>query len=454
MTAPEWLSAESTIERSKRPYAHFDPRTDLGKKAGYVSDPHKVAAHGFYPLIHYTQSFTRYGQKKGRSVKERDICYAAHIDRCIYQYYGFLLNERYNERLKQAGLWETAVAYRTDLHQNNIDFAKRMFDTIKALGACHVMIGDFTHFFDDLDHAYLKKQWCSLLGCSQLPKDHYKVFRSITAYSFWELTDLLSLNGLDNDRRGRRNLNRQARVLTPEQFRQNRSHIKKHTEPYGIPQGSPVSGVLANMYMLEVDGRINELVGQQGGSYMRYSDDFMIVLPESCSPDQLFGQVQAILKTAPRLTLQPSKTQFFHYAQGAVENCGRRFLPEADESSRFINFLGFTFDGQEITIRGKTLSKYYYRMYRKAKNLVILREMSRYRPKKFSSENLYLRYSERGEKVGHGNFLTYVSRAQRAFGRNEPIGRDTRRHMEKIAKALKKSYTSGNGTQKKSSDLP
>lgn len=454
MTAKEWLSDEKVIERSKRPYAHFDPRTDLGKKAGYISDPHKVATHGFYPLIHYTQSINRYSQKKGKTSKTRDICYAAHIDRCIYQYYSFLLNELYNERLKQEGLWETAVAYRTDLHQNNIDFAKRMFDTIKVLGRCYVMIGDFTQFFDNLDHAYLKKQWCSLLGCSQLPKDHYKVFRSITAYSFWELTDLLLLNGLDNDRPGRRKLNRQARVLTQEQFRQNRSHIKKHTEPYGIPQGSPVSGVLANIYMLEADRQINELVLQQGGSYMRYSDDFMIVLPESCSPDQLFGQVQAILRTTPRLTLQPSKTQFFHYTEGNVENCGRRFLPDADESNRFINFLGFTFNGQEITIRDKTVSKYYYRMYRKAKNLVIMREMTKFRPKRYSSKRLYMVYSERGEHVGPGNFLTYVSNARSAFGPDEPIGRATRRHMEKIARALKKSYTSGNGPQKKGTNLP
>ena len=39
------------------------------------------------------------------------------------------------------------------------------------------MIGDFTHFFDNLDHAYLKKQWCSLLECERLPKDHYNVLR-------------------------------------------------------------------------------------------------------------------------------------------------------------------------------------------------------------------------------------------------------------------------------------
>ena len=80
------------------------------------------------------------------------------------------------------------------------------------------MIGDFTGFFDHLDHKYLKQQWCSLLGVLKLPKDHYKVFRSVTRYSTWELSDLLALNGLKDNRSGRRTLNSMLRVLTPEEY--------------------------------------------------------------------------------------------------------------------------------------------------------------------------------------------------------------------------------------------
>lgn len=57
------------------------------------------------------------------------------------------------------------------------------------------MIGDFTHFFDNRDHDYLKRQWCSLLKSDRLPDDHYSVFKNVTAYSKWELKDLLILNG-------------------------------------------------------------------------------------------------------------------------------------------------------------------------------------------------------------------------------------------------------------------
>lgn len=206
MTPHDWLNSENTVKRSKKPYAHFDLRTDIGKQKFYISNPHKVAAHGFYPFIHYQIKTIKFNKTKGPRVKTRDICYAAHIDRCIYQYYSFMLNELYNERVRIDGTSDVAVAYRTDLHKSNIYFSKRAFDYIKELGRCYVMIGDFTHFFDNLDHDYLKRQWCSLLKCDRLPDDHYSVFKNVTAYSKWELTDLLALNGLSDDWAGRKKL--------------------------------------------------------------------------------------------------------------------------------------------------------------------------------------------------------------------------------------------------------
>ena len=89
--------------------------------------------------------------KRGKGVvpKKRDICYAAHIDRCIYQYYSHILNEKYNERTTCDGISNVAVAYRTNLGKSNIQFSKAAYDFIRKTENCYVMIGDFTHFFDD-----------------------------------------------------------------------------------------------------------------------------------------------------------------------------------------------------------------------------------------------------------------------------------------------------------------
>ena len=115
------------------------------------------------------------------------------------------------------------------------------------------------------------------------------------------------------------------------------------------------SGMLANLYMLEVDKNINELVKFYCGFYMRYSDDFMVVLPNSPNSEALnvFSKVRGFIADAPRLILEPSKTQYFHYIGEKVENIGKEIDAEADDSKQFINFLGFTFDGKKIFLRKK-----------------------------------------------------------------------------------------------------
>lgn len=246
MTVGEWLALDTTESKSRKGYAHFDVRTSIREKKDYILDPENIARHGFYPFIHYLKKQVKYSKKKKKRVKERDICYAAHIDRCIYQYYSFLLGERYNRRVTENETSQCAVAYRTDLHQSNIHFAKRAIDFIRTNAPCYVMIGDFTHFFDSLNHQYLKRQWCSLLEMPELPRDHYQVFKSVTHYSTWELSDLLELNHLEDTRAGRKALNEKMTVLTPEQFKANKKHIQKHKEPFGIPQGSPIKTIRRN----------------------------------------------------------------------------------------------------------------------------------------------------------------------------------------------------------------
>lgn len=106
------------------------------------------------------------------------------------------------------------------------------------------------------------------------------------------------------------------------------------------------------MYMLDVDKQINDAVRELGGMYIRYSDDFMIILPDKPTVDaqEELKRVAEILKQAPQLTLEPDKTQYFHYENGNLANCGKAFHENADDSKRTINFLGFSFDGQKIRI--------------------------------------------------------------------------------------------------------
>lgn len=450
MTNQEWLTSETVIENSRRSYAHFDYRTDIAQQRAYISVPQNIERHGFYPFIHYQKQQVKFNKETGSKEKKRDICYASHIDRCIYQYYCFLLGKDYNQRVARDGLSKVAVAYRTDLHENNIHFAKRVIQFIRSNSPCYIMIGDFTGFFDHLDHRYLKKQWCSLIGAFKLPKDHYKVFRSVTRYSTWELSDLLALNGLKENRTGRGTLNSMLRVLTPEEYKanSNRDHIRQNPDAFGIPQGSPISGLLANIYMLEVDKTVNDLVTEQDGLYMRYSDDFIVVLPDTGSMTlQTLKDISTKFNSIPGLTLEPNKTQYFRYENTQLENCGALFGVPLEGQKRLINFLGFTFDGSTVSIRMKTLGKYYYRMYSKVKTI---RKSGKCSPKgkHISNKNLYALYSVKGAKGyritqkngkikwSSGNFLSYVRRAEKEFGTYESVARGTKNHMAKIRRAL------------------
>ncbi len=450
MTVDEWINDPKTIKKSKKCYAHFDYRTDLQKQRDYVLNPDNIVHHRFFPFIHYTSVVAKF--KKGKRLtppKTREICYAAHKDRCVYQYYSFLLNEAYNNKLMEYDIDEVPVAYRTNLGITNIESAYKAIRFIRSHADCHVMIGDFTGFFDNLDHAYLKERWCQVLGQDRLPDDHYAVYKSITKYQSWDLSDILSILSLKDTKTGRKELNQRARLFPIEDYRRyKKGRIFTNRIGKGIPQGSSISAVLANIYMIEVDKRINEMVANKKGLYMRYSDDFIIIIPDSLDQNAfcLFREIKEYFSSICGLTLEMSKTQYYTVRDKTVENCGAEIDGQADCSNRFINFLGFTFDGDSVFIRGKTNSKYYFRMNRKARTIAKNGGYTR-KGKHISCVNLYKKYSHYGAKVvpgkSTGNYLTYVEKSANIFdlkkdnGDSDTIHRDTRRHMAKIRKALK-----------------
>ena len=436
MNPETWILSEKTIAKSRKQYAHFDLRTDLQQQKDYVLSKDYIAKHGFYPFIHYQLRFDKFSKVSGKKPKTRDICYAAHIDRCIYQYYSFLLNEKYNLRVAQDGMDLVAVAYRTNLGKTNADFSKKAVDFIKHCGDCWIVVGDFTGYFDCLDHQYLKEQWMSLFDVEKLPPDQYAVFKSVTAYSKWERDDILNINGLETSQRGVRELNKKKRVLTTEQFHRNKECIVKNQTGFGIPQGSPISAVLANIYMLETDKAINDIVRANGGLYMRYSDDFIVILPDAKNVHEAISNVLEKIERTPNLKLEPEKTQYYRCTNDSIYKCSDNGIYDDAQKSR-ISFLGFSFDGREVRIRAKTISKYYYRMNRKAKTIARAGGYTS-QGRHISGENLYRKYSERGKK--EGNFLTYVDRARTIWG-EESIDKDTKRHMQKIRKALNKRST-------------
>lgn len=411
-------------------YAHFDKRVSLAMPSirQYVMDREKVAVHSFYPFIHFEKKNSRYGKKGPK--KPRQLYYCSHLDRCVYQRYAFLLNQEYNKRIKNTAIDSVAIAYRDNLGKNNIDFAKGAFDKIKNESHCIVIAGDFTDFFDRLDHQYLKEMLCNLLDVKKLPQDYYAVFKNITRFASWDWKLLVEQSGHRITERGiRTKLNKQDVILNKSQFEKHKTSIVKNNSSRGIPQGSPISAVLSNIYMLQFDKAVSDYVLEHSGTYMRYSDDFLVILPYKNEQDiqehenWIFSQVN---KTKG-LELQKEKTAVYIYDRGSI-------VDYPSNQSSAIDYLGFVFDGSNIKLRPKSITKYYYRMRRKAQTIGRSHWQSP-KGKHISARKLYDIYSSGGE---HQTFIDYAKRAKSILNLNDrEADALIKHHKRKIANAIK-----------------
>ena len=415
-------------------YKHFDCKVAVKDVIEDVSNPAYIEKHPFKPFIHFTKEMIKYSKEKGRYSKTRSLYKASHLDACVYQYYSHLLNELYNKKAKELKLNETAIAYRSNIRKNNIHFAKETFDFIRAHPQCTVILSDFTNFFDTLDHTYLKEQLCKLLEVESLPSDFYKIYKSITKYSSVEENELLEYIKENN-------IKTYSKLLLPMSEMRKHGHlIKSNKNNFGIPQGASISAVLSNIYMMDFDVACRLLLKSYNGLYMRYSDDSIFVFPNT-SPSQakrLFDGIMKIVKRIPNLELSPEKTKVFYYGKTKILNLSRD-IGSANTKS-FIDYLGFTFDGKCVRIRGKTTSKYYYRVYKKI-DTINKNNSDPDRTKDYGTKNLYEIYSAKGTRTSNRRFLSYIQRCEQIFGKDEKIAHILYTHYGKIKRRLKPKIT-------------
>lgn len=431
-------------------YTHFDERVNIHNVWNYITDSKKIASHGYYPLIHTNIVFNKYNKDVGIKSKKREVAYSAHIDRLILSYYALQLNDLYNQHVKSIGINENAIAYRNILGKSNIEFSKDAFDFIKDCDQAIIVVGDFTDFFGSLDHNYLKAKLLDLLREDKLSPDWYGIFKYVTKYVYWELESLLELNGYDKNFKSIRNFNQQKKALKINDFKSlKKNNLKKNNKEKGIPQGTPISALLSNVYMMDFDVQLSEYIKQYKGFYNRYSDDFILILPniDDSKFKTIYKAITDIIERVPNIDLQLEKTQMYEYNNQCIKNINSIIFNSDKKDKDILDYLGFTFDGQKVRFRDKTLTKYYYKMYRKTKGILNRNGYTK-KNNRISNTELYKRYSIRGVqgKFKHSdsnparvrNFLSYILRAEKVYYSEEEILKFRKRHMGKIRKRLKK----------------
>ncbi|MFT5547860.1 MAG: RNA-directed DNA polymerase [Rheinheimera aquimaris] len=387
-----------------RGYIHFDAPIGLRKATVIVTNPNRVATHAFFPLVHYTiESFKVVKNDQGeveKKVKQRPIAYAGHLDSHIYSYYSRVLSAKYEVALQERGLDKNVIAFRA-LGKSNIDFANDAFEEIKKRRSCSAIALDITGFFDNLDHQILKEHWCYLLEADKLPNDHFNVFRSITRFSkvcrdsVYERLKIAK----NNPKNGR------FKICEPEVFRRvirANMLIQVNTDLKGVPQGSPISALLSNIYMLTFDVAAKNIAEQYDGCYYRYCDDMLFIVPTAYK-DLVEKAVMAEIAKV-KLDINPRKTEI------------RDFWPSGSvmQSNKPLQYLGFIFDGHHKLIRSAALAKFSGRMksgvrlakktQRKAnyREIIAGKEVTR-----LFKHKIYERYSH----LSNRNFITYGHRA-------------------------------------------
>lgn len=443
----EWFRKEkerllgSPSRPPKRHYIHLDNRIsslDENMTRALLA-PEQVAKHTFYPFIRMDTREKRYrrapdgSRRRIKSTKKRPIDYAAHKDSLVYSWYAAYLTERYERELVSRGISPNVIAYRSirdpgkSTGKSNVDFAKEALDFIEQNAPCDILAIDVSKFFQEINHDILKRQWANLLGTSLLPADHFHVFSGITRFKFVRSG---RIRALISEAR----IKRRPRICTPVEFKvriiANRLQEIGGKHGNGIPQGAPISCVLANLYMIDFDTALAGKVGGLGGFYTRYSDDILLVVPPGHAEE--VGQVVSLELMKLALTIKEEKTE----RMLAIRNADEIQFVDSNKAKASFRYLGIESDGATPRIRHGSLARFQRKLNRTARRAVI-NAASKERsgaPKKY----LHSRFGK-----PRNNFLAYAQRASERMkspeiARQVSVTREARRVKKKILDVSKR----------------
>ena len=380
---------------------HFDNRLSERRRARQFDFSNELKKHQFYPLLGYLKQSRRVKRNEAgapvASVKDRPIKFASHGDSAYLEAYAAYLSLPYEHDLRNAGLHSSILAYRKG-NRSNIHHAKDLFDEIASRGDCLIVAVDISGFFDNLLHDHLKYELSSLLATPVLTGHHWTIFKALTRYSWVDVAALDEALGVERKKAGR--------VCTPEQYistvrSKKRGLVQVNGTGLGIPQGTPISGLYANIYMRSLDRRLLEYAVDLGGSYRRYSDDIAVVLPVSSDATAALSGIRNAL-SAYGLELSEGKTELTQFLDGRCAN-----------PHRPVQYLGFTYDGTRVQIRTSSMLRYQKKMRQGIRAKLVAAKA-----KEIPSDRVYRRQLlSRYTHLGKGrNYIKYVYRASDIFG--------------------------------------
>lgn len=373
----------------ERGYLHFDGKIsfrdhiDTGGHSliSTLQSSDAISKHRFLPFIRDDQRVRKYRDKPEKTVlgdirkhsqryptiKNRPIMFAAHRDACIYSLYGDTLTRAYEPSLKKDGLNESVLAYRripnttTGRNKSNIDFAQDFHKKMISYDEIGILMVDMSRFFDTIDHHRLADRWKTLLDVTELPPDHTAVFKSLTRYRYVIKREVYKALDLNDKKIKDLSKKHFSSLSSPKQFNEKikkTNLIRQNESGRGIPQGSPISGLLANVYMQVFDKKMNDYVTARGGHYGRYSDDIVVLIDKA-----LLLETYDYMKTLivqEKIGINDKKTDCFVFNKGAGKFTNALDLIGVDNpfnNKQYPQYLGFMYGAEKMILRSTTLAR-------------------------------------------------------------------------------------------------
>lgn len=440
-------------------YPHFDSEFSKARVKKILDNlkSNIDIQHPFYPLIRY--EIPKYKRNEEGAIyidkkSPRYIMHTARVDANIYHFYRNIIMNFYDSLLKDSEINDCVIAYRkipvsdntSDHNKCNIHFADEAIEEIKrqttAYSECCAIAMDIKGFFDNLDHALIKKQWSKVMKSKKgLDADHFTIFRNITEFSYIDAKKLEKVLNIDIKKICDENnkIRKASSTLSTHTQKLNLKlcnntdfrklvvpSLEKNSEK-GIPQGSPISDVIANIYMLDFDLNIKEFANQHNGYYRRYSDDILFVCPSEYQEkitDFIRNQISLI-----KLNISEEKNLISIFKKAAEDlTCLTYKGKEQKIVKKPFEYLGLSFDGKNKNIRNATISNFYCRLSARIKKEahIATQKFIKKENKIPTSEEVYKKINfdmirnsymknkeESTKKEFSGNFYTYVERVAR-----------------------------------------
>jgi len=459
-------------------YPHFDKPIRPSEIEKLVTDSNAVARNSFYPFMRFEEKWQPFRDKQnGKPDKKvRQLRYASRRDAYIYSYYRYLLREPYEATLGAHGLDDNVIAYRKlttadGKGKSNIDFALDAFDVIRRFGNAAVVTLDISAFFESIDHDLLRKKWCAILGVTDLPPDHEAVFRAITRYAVvdrdavYERLGYLTWKTKGSSRipvytTGFKDMPRQ--LCSNSEFREKicgkggvfTSLIEVNEDSFGIPQGSPISDLLANLYLVDFDIALKNYVESVDGAFFRYSDDIIIIIPggEAEAISSRDFAMAEITNHGPKILIKDSKASVLEYFSAPGGQDFRKIYGK--QGANGLEYLGFRYDGRAVYLRDTTLSRLYRKVtgsIRAEARALVRRypgKSQAYIEGKFNAAKFMQRYGRVADfdpsaSYDTWTFWTYTKRAIEKFGPlGSPIARQLKNYRQIVRTRMKHEIAS------------